>query len=131
MRRNADWWNRDPRKTARATAIHWELASEGVTPTSDNYIREVDKRLKAAYPEHIPYEVDMTDDGNGERRSTPRRTNVVTEGSREESQARSASGPPRTVELTQSEVSIAKRLNIPLQRYAQEKAKRMQSEGGA
>lgn len=129
--RNSSWFQKDQERTAKAMSIHYDLVARGVDPSSGTYIRELDKEMKKAYKDHQMSDgySDGFDDG---RRDEPRsrRTNAVEPGSREESQASPSGGAPRTVELTQSEVSLANRLRIPLQKYAEEKARRMQQEKG-
>lgn len=114
----------DP-KSAKALSIHYDLVNRGVSPDSETYTRELDKRLKAVYPEHEPYDF-PSDDGDRQAGSTPRRTNTVAEGGREDG-ARVPSNP-RTVELTRSELSIAKRLGVTPQAYAAQKLRREQSD---
>lgn len=103
-------------KSRDALDINETLTRRGVDPNSETYTRELDRRLKALYPDHIPFE----QNGDRQERSTPRRTNTVADSSRE-----NESGPanPRTVELTRSELYLAKRLNITPQAYAAEKLK--------
>lgn len=100
----------DP-KSQDALDINETLARRGVDPNSETYTRELDRRLKALYPDHIPFE----QNGDRQERSTPRRTNTVAEGSRESDNPQAN---PRTVELTASQVAIAKKLGVPLQKYA-------------
>ena len=82
--------------------------------------------MQTAYPDHQPYEQSGGDDQS--RRDAPRRTNGVSEGGRDQ-----PINAPKLrdgqVELTQSEVSLAQRMRIPLDKYAEEKRKRMQREG--
>jgi hypothetical protein len=118
-------------KTSEAMSIHYKLIAEGVQPTSESYTRELDKRLKAVYPDHEPIDFSPDDGDVREGRSTPRRTNAVAPGSRESGAANRGSGGPRTVELTRTELSIAKRLGVTPQAYAVEKLKREQKTGGA
>lgn len=114
-------------KTNKAMSIHYDLVGSGVRPDSPEYTRQLDKRLKAVYPDHQSFGGDEdADDGRGARRE-PRRTNVVAEGSRESDTRR----PARTVTLTSTEVALAKRLGVPLQKYAAEKQKREQNGKGA
>lgn len=127
INRNRSWFDVNARdaKSAEALSIHYKLKHEGIEPTSEEYTRELDRRLKAVYPEHQPLEFSSEDDAR-QARSTPRRTNTVADSSRETNAGRPAN--PRTVELTRSELSIAKRLGVSPQRYAAEKVKRMQRE---
>ena len=66
--------------------------------------------------------------GVEERQAAPRRTNSVTEGSREDGVNRPQLREGQ-VQLTQSEVSLAQRMRIPLDAYAREKARRLAKEG--
>lgn len=129
INRNRDWFHvdgRDP-KSAEALSIHYRLLAENVAPDSEAYTRELDKRLKAVYPDHQPLEFSSQDDGRAER-STPRRTNAVAESGREDDARRPAN--PRTVELTRSELSIAKQFGVTPQAYAVEKV-RLDKRNGA
>lgn len=130
VERNRNWFRvdgSDP-KSALALSAHYALTAQNVDPNSETYTRELDKRIKAVYPEHEPFDY-PSGDGDGAGRSTPRRTNVVADSTRETENRQSAA--PRTVELTQSELSIARRLNVPVKQYAAEKLKRMQREAVA
>lgn len=111
-------------KSRDALDINEALTRRGVDPNSEGYTRELDRRLKALYPDHIPFE----QDGDRQERSIPRRSNTVADSSREND---SPSANPRTVELTRSELSIAKRLNITPQAYAAEKLKYAAKRSGA
>lgn len=103
-------------KSRDALDINETLTRRGVDPNSETYTQELDRRLKALYPDHIPFE----QNGDRQERSTPRRSNTVADSSRENE---SVPANPRTVELTRSELSLAKRLNITPQAYAAEKLK--------
>jgi hypothetical protein len=108
VRRNS-WFdaNGADEKSREALHINETLSRQGVDPNSEAYTRELDKRLKAVYPDHEPFD---------EARSTPRRTNTVADGGRPNGSP--VGGAPRTVELTSSQVALAKRLNVPLKEYA-------------
>lgn len=73
--------------------------------------------MKAMYSDHVAYDTSQADDDGGT--PTPRRTNVVAEGSRETGKVSN----PRIVELTKSQLAIAKQLNITPQQYAASLAK--------
>lgn len=94
-------------RSREALHVHNQLMERHIDPNSENYTRELDKRLKAVYPDHEAFDTDN---------STPRRSNTVAEGGRESDTSRS--GNPRIVELTATQVSLAKKLRIPLQQYA-------------
>lgn len=124
---NRDWWQKDRTKTNQALSIHHALAAEGITPSSVEYTREVDRRLRSVYPDHQPMETLDDTGGSGDGRT--RRTNAVDQGGREGRVGQPSN--PRQVELTQSEVSLANRMRIPLPKYAEEKARRLAREGSA
>lgn len=125
---NDRWFNKDRGRTDFALAAHSNIIGRGIQPASPEYTRELDKALKAVYPDHVAYEQSAQDDDRGGQ-PTPRRTNVVADGSR--ATERQQPSNPRTVELTRSELSIAKRLGVSPQAYAAQKAKQMAKEQGA
>jgi hypothetical protein len=93
--------------TRGAQAIHEQLVgSEGFDPTSDEYYAEIDKRMRQEFPHKFQAQ----------------RQNAQTVAPA--SSGRSVkSGRKKTVELTPGQVAFAKKMNIPLERYAKEVAK--------
>jgi hypothetical protein len=125
-------FNRDVEFTRTAVSIHNLLEAKGIMAGTPSYIKELDKRMKAEYPDHQPYS-GSPDDGDDDGRTTaPRRTNAVAPGSRD---TRPSGGDQRTVELTATEFAVAKRLGLTtpkqLAMYAAEKQKRDQNGKGA
>lgn len=111
------WFNKDVSKTKVALSIHSALEARGIRAESDDYTRELDKGMKAMYPEHQPYSGSHQDEDEGREQSTaPRRSNAVGPGSRESGQSQAPN--PRTVELTSSQLALAKSLNLTPQQYA-------------
>jgi hypothetical protein len=91
--------------TTTAFAFHRQLVEqEGFDPTSDEYYAEVDKRMA----ESFPHKLGTT--------STNSVNEVVAGSSRGSTTARTRSR--RKVQLTPSQVAIAKRLGVPLEEYA-------------
>lgn len=119
--RNNSWFgksgNTDQARTRTAYGINDALVLEGMNPTTPEFVVELDRRLKAVYPDHrSPSSNDDGGQSNGRERSTSRRPNPVAEGSRE---GRNTTGAgPRTVELTSSQMALAKRLGVTPQAYA-------------
>ncbi len=120
--KNSSWFNVDQAKTRFAVSLHNALDARGIKPTSANYASELDKGMKAVYSDHIdsaPAPVEEDDGGP----PTPRRTNVVADGSRETGRA----VDPRKVVLSSSELAVAKRLGLTtdaqLAAYARSKQK--------
>ena len=98
------WFGDDLAMTTAAFAFHRQLTEgEGYDPTSDDYYKEVDKRLAESFPHKLgntQKEVKENVAGSSKGVGTTR--------------ARSR----RTIKLTPSQVAIAKRLGVPLEEYA-------------
>ena len=123
--KNDSWFNKDAAKTKLALSLHDTIVQRGIQPTDPNYTRELDKGMKAMYSDHVAYEQSNGDDDGGT--PTPRRTNVVAEGSRDTGRVSN----PRIVELTKSQLAIAKQLNVSPQMYAAYFAKSNPPRNGA
>ena len=98
------WFGDDLAMTTAAFAFHRQLTEgEGYDPTSDDYYKEVDKRLAESFPhklgktqKEVKENVAGSSKGVGTSRTRSR----------------------RTIKLTPSQVAIAKRLGVPLEEYA-------------
>lgn len=107
MGKNDSWFNKDLVMTRGAQAIHETLvASEGYDPTSDDYYSEIDKRMRQEFPHKF--------------QSQRQNAQPVAPASSGRS---IKSGRKKSVELTPGQVAFAKKMNIPLERYAKEVAK--------
>jgi hypothetical protein len=107
-RRANEWFGVDREMTGFALAVHDKLVSEeGLSPQSDEYYQRIDGRLRQVFPEKFA----SAKPADANQRPN---ANVVASASR--------SVAPKKITLTASEVNIAKRLNIPLERYAREVA---------
>lgn len=107
MGKNDNWFNKDMVMTRGAQAIHEELvASEGYDPTSDDYYSEIDKRMRKEFPHKF--------------QSQRQNAQSVAPASSGRS---IKSGRKKSVELTPGQVAFARKMNIPLERYAKEVAK--------
>jgi hypothetical protein len=99
------WFGRDRPMTFTAFEIHKDLVEkEGFDPKSDDYYREIDKRIKVDFPHKF---------GNTET-TTPKPVQSVASANRSVKQGR------KTVRLTSSQVHIAKKLGVPLEEYAKQ-----------
>lgn len=108
--RNNSWFGANGPATAYALAYDKELVNRGVAPGSDAYFSEIDKQMRAKFPEIFGRQ-----DGEA-RDDPPPRTKpaaVVAPAAR--------STPPTRVRLTASEVAIANRLGLSLEDYAKQK----------
>ena len=89
-------------------AIHEQLvANEGFDPNSDEYYGEIDKRMRIEFPHKFQ-----------EKRQNAQAVAPASNG-----RSSIKSGRKNTVELTPGQVAFAKKMKIPLERYAQEVAK--------
>lgn len=99
------WFEKDPEMTGYAYGLHQRLVSEGIDPRTDQYYAEIDKAVRKTFPHKF-------DDGLIEEEA-PQRQNgpVVAAPSR-------ATKKPRTVRLTSTQASLAKRLGLTNEQYA-------------
>jgi len=101
---NNSWFGEDKVMTGMALAVHEQLKEEGVALSSREYYRRIDETMRKRFPEK--FESDKPE----ETRST-RISSVVAPASRSTSSKR--------VRLTTSQMSIAKKLNLTPEQYAQ------------
>jgi len=117
-------------KTEFAMSIHRTLTSRGVNPATEEYTRELDRGLKTMYKEHQASDEYVSEDDDGdEPRRVARRPNATADASRDNGVGNQPS--KRTVTLTRSELSIAKRLGVSPQAYAAQKLKSQRNGDGA
>ena len=98
------WFGEDHAMTFAAFGIHKQLIEdEGFDPKSDDYYNELDQRMRDEFPNKL-----------GEQtQSSKRPAQTVASASRT-----SSGGRGKKVKLTPSQVTIAKRLGVPLEEYA-------------
>ena len=104
------WFNRDLVMTEGARAIHKQLVEEeGYDPVNqpEEYYSEIDKRIALEFPHKFVKKEE----------ETTKPTQTVA------SATRSSRSGRKTQRLTPSEVAIAKKLGVPLDKYAEQKAK--------
>jgi hypothetical protein len=102
------WFGSDMVMTGAAQGLHQQLVgSEGFDPTSDEYYSEIDKRMRDSFPNKFQ-----------EKRQNVQAVAPATSNGRS-----IKSGRKKTVELSPGQVAFAKKMNIPLERYAKEVAK--------
>lgn len=110
------WFNQDRRMTSYAFGVHDELVAQGVPPESPAYYRSIDEEMRKTFPDKFKNGRD-DDSGRASGRSIVARVDRSgdTGGGPNTQQSRSK------VQLTASEVAIAKRMGVPLQEYAKQK----------
>ena len=96
-----EWFGTNQEMTQTAFKIHDQLEAEGFDLTSDEYYDELDRRVKKAFPQK--FQADITDVPNV---APATRSSSSTQRGR------------KSIKLTPSEVSIARRLGVPLDEYA-------------
>ena len=108
------WFGRDREMTDYARHIHDRLVVfDRVSPASDEYWDKLDGEIRKRYPH-------MADDADEEvSRASQQKQSVVV------APVKRNSTPPRKVQLSASEVAIAKRLGLTIEQYAAEKLRSM------
>jgi hypothetical protein len=100
------WFGKDEPMTFTAMSLHKKLTEqEGYDTTSDEYYAEINKRMRLAFPQKF----DITNT------NSTKPTQIVASARRSVN-----SNGRKTVRLTPSQVSIAKKLGVPLEEYAKQ-----------
>ena len=99
------WFNQDEEMTSYALGWHNKLVNEGVSPQSDDYYERIDSRMRQLFPENF----------EGEEVEKPKKqSNVVAPATRSTS--------PKKVRLTQTQLTLSKRLGLTPEQYAKQVA---------
>lgn len=102
------WFGQDRLMTRAAQAIHEQLVlEEDFDPTSDDYYKEIDSRMRKEMPNKFQ----------------GKRSNAQTVAPASGNGRSVKSGRKKAVELTPGQVAFAKKMRIPLDKYAKEVAK--------
>ena len=102
------WFGSDRLMTRAAQAIHEQLVlEEDYDPTSDDYYKEIDARMRREMPQKFQ-----------EKKSNAQTVAPASSNGRSQK-----SGRKKAVELSPGQVAFAKKMRIPLEKYAQEVAK--------
>ena len=112
-----DWFGTDNVMTAAALAIDAELKGEGYDPEDQDFYKEINKRVKSAFPHKFG------EDQNRVQETIATPAQVVSGGSR------SSPTNSKKVKLSKEDVRLAQKWDIPLERYAAEKLKVDNSDG--
>ena len=101
-----EWFGKDNAMTYTAFDLHKTLTEvEGMDPSTDEYYAEIDKRMRIDFPQKF---------GNTTSQESTKPTQTVA------SAKRSVNPGRKTVRLTPSQVTIAKKLGVPLEEYAKQ-----------
>ena len=101
------WFGEDQIMTYAAYGLHQQLTeTEGFDPRTEEYYKEIDKRIKKEFPHRFKDSKVEENSSNGKPVQAVASANRSTKTGR------------RTVRLTPSQVAISKRLGVPLEEYA-------------
>tara|TARA_R110000772_G_scaffold249469_1_gene363690 strand:- start:242 stop:1177 length:936 start_codon:yes stop_codon:yes gene_type:complete len=112
-----DWFGKDNIMTAAALAIDAELKNEGFDPNDNDFYQEINNRIKDSFPHKFG------EDGERVQGKKSRPAQVVSGSSRSSPSSR------KKVKLSQDDLHLAKKWNIPLETYAAQKLKVNQADG--
>ena len=118
------WFGRDNVMTAAALAIDAELKGEGYDPNDQDFYKEINKRIKDTFPHKFEESEERVQETEAEVASTTSKPAQVVSGS-----SRSSSKSRSKVKLSQEDIRLAQKWNIPLEQYAAEKLKVTQADG--
>lgn len=117
IKKNESWWMKDQPMTGFAMGIHTEIVKQGIQPGTDKYIEELDRRMADAFPNKFQSA------GN-----TPRQRTVYGQSAVAPATRTAGGKTVSKVTITPSMVATARRLNVPVEAYAEELA-RMNQDG--
>ena len=112
-----EWFGKDNVMTAAALAIDAELKNEGYNPSDNEFYQEIDNRIKNTFP----HKFGEVQERVQETTSSPAQ---VVSGS-----TRSSPSSKNKVKLTQEDMRLAEKWNIPLETYAAQKLKVAKADG--
>jgi hypothetical protein len=113
-----DWFGQDSVMTASALAVDAELKQMGYDPNEDDFYVEIDRRMRTEFPHKFQ------EDQQEEREQPTKQVAQVVAGT-----SRSPASSNKKVKLSQEDVRLAQKWNIPLEVYAAEKLKVDTSDG--
>jgi hypothetical protein len=97
--------------TSFALGLHQKLVNSGVNPATDEYFEQIDARVKSTFPEIFGGSEDRPRNGNA-----PRKPAAVA------APATRSSGAKK-IQLTQTQIALAKKFGLTPQQYAAQVAK--------
>ena len=103
---NETWFQKDPIMTQGALVINEQLLQEGFDPNTKEFYNEVTRRIKKEFPHKF-----------GEQDDPIKPAQVVA------GKSRTSASSKGKIRLSQEDVRLAKKMGVPLDVYAKEKAK--------
>lgn len=108
------WFGKDEEMTSLALGLHNKLVRSGVNPQSDEYYERINARMRQVFPDQF---------GEPEySNSRPKKSNVVAPATR--------STAPKKIRLTQTQLTLAKKLGLTPEQYAKQVALEMRKQNG-
>ena len=104
---NSEWYNKDRITTQAAHIINEDLLQEGFDPETEEFYTEISKRLKKEMPHKF-----------GQQEEPTNKPAQVVAG-----KSRTSASSKGKIRLSQEDVRLAKKMGVPLDVYAREKAK--------
>ena len=116
--KNNPWYGTDDEMTSYALGLHSKLVKQHGKEyaKTDEYYETINSRMRKLFPENF----EGAEETEAEEPKKP--ANVVAPATRSTS--------PKKVKLTQTQVSLAKRLGVPLEMYAKKVAEEMRKNNG-
>ena len=110
------WFGQDDEMTAFSYGLHEKLVKSGIDPRSDEYYDRINERLRQVFPDRFENneedDSDLVETKTSKAKIAP--SNVVAPVKRNPSS--------KKITLTATQVSMAKRLGVPLEEYAKQVA---------
>jgi len=103
---NETWFQKDPIMTQGALVINQQLLQEGFDPNTKEFYNEVSRRIKKEFPHKF-----------GEQDDPTKPAQVVA------GKSRTSASSKGKIRLSQEDLRLAKKMGVPLDVYAREKAK--------
>lgn len=110
-----EWFNSNRKLTGYAMGLHQDLINEGINPQTREYYDKVDTEMRTAFPND--FSVSELDEG--QTAPTRNAATMVAPATRNNG------GKPRKVQLTPTQVSLAKKLGLTAEQYAKQIVKEM------
>jgi hypothetical protein len=111
------WFQNDDEMTSFAMGVHKKLVESGVDPRSKEYYDKIDARVRQVFPDNFSHER-----GGGSPARVRSSSNVVAPAVR----TATGSNTSQRVQLSATQVSLAKRLGLTPQQYAAQLLKESQ-----
>ena len=120
---NNTWFGSDKEMTAFAYAVHeTAVGQEGLNPNSEAYYARIDEKMKERFPEKFEQETQSIDgDTDVVSVSVPRKGGPPSRPTPVVAPARRNNGSvPKKIQLTRTQVALAKRLGVTPEDYARQ-----------